>query len=370
VLRPRIKPGHAPQLRENGAVWFGPWLHGMATELADDSGVVWAICERLDGTRTRDELVHEVVRLFPGEVTVGEADEVLDFLVQSGWIQDQEAPIPHELTARDLERYRRGMEYLETVNLSPETDGYRLQARLKASRVTVLGVGVVGSAVAANLAASGVGHVHCVDHDVIELSNLSRQLLFTEADQGQRKVDVTVRRLRELNGDIEVTGTDALLDGPHAVARVVQGSDAFVLCADRPRGLIRMWANEAGYRSRIPWLTAAYTGPEFSLAAFVPGRTACAACMAAEARDAAVANGFPPPVPPDEKDDTHQVIAASAQISGHYLALETLHLLLGMRVQTAGRSLQRFLIDYDQQRYVESRPRPDCPVGCGDLMPR
>jgi molybdopterin/thiamine biosynthesis adenylyltransferase len=368
VLRPRIKPGHAPRLRDNGAVWFGPWLHGMATELADDSGVVWAICERLDGTRTRDGLVHEIAEAFPGEVTADEAGEVLEFLIDSGWVQDLEAPIPPELTARDLERYRRGIEYLETVNLRPETDGYRLQARLKASRVTVLGVGGVGSAVAANLAASGVGRVHCVDHDVVELSNLSRQLLFAESDRGQRKVDVTVRRLRELNSDIEVTGTDALLDGPDAVLRAVEGSDAFVLCADRPRGLIRMWANEAGYRSRIPWLTSAYTGPEFSLAAFVPGRTACAACLAADARDEGIANGFPPAALPDEKDDTHQVTAASAQISGHYLALETIHLLLGMRVQTAGRSLQRFLIDYDQQRYVESRPRPDCPVGCGDLI--
>jgi hypothetical protein len=63
-------------------------------------------------------------------------------------------------------------------------------------------------------------------------------------------------------------------------------------------------------------------------------------------------------------------MAASAQISGHYLAFETIRLLLGMPVQTAGRELHRYLIDYDEQYYVDTRPRPDCPVGCGEMLGR
>ena len=367
MLRPRLKAGHKPQVRANGTVWFGPWVHGMATELEDESGVLQALCERLDGSRTRAELLAEVAALFPDEADASEVGEVLDFLIGSGWVQDAAAPPPPGLTARDLERHRRTIEYFDTVDLRPDTDGHRLLARLKASRVTVLGVGGVGSAVAASLAASGVGHVHCVDHDIVELSNLSRQLLFTEADLGRSKVAATVRRLRELNSDIVVSGEERRLDSADSVAAAVAGSDAFVLCADHPPGLIRRWANEAAFGLRMPWLNAAYIGPETSLVAFVPGRTICMDCLSATFTDQVAAQGLPSQ-PPDGTDDFHPVIAASAAIAGHHVALETIHLLLGMRVQTAGRSLQRYLIDYDQQHYMEGVARPDCAVGCGALM--
>ncbi|WP_194922590.1 ThiF family adenylyltransferase [Catenulispora pinisilvae] len=365
MIRPRIKPGHAPQSRANGALWFGPWVHGMATELNDSSGVLAALCARLDGSRTREELVDDVVAAVGAQADRHDVAEVLDFLIGSGWILDADAPIPPELTPRDLDRYRRGIEYLETVNLRPGTDGYRMQARLKASCVTVLGVGGVGSAVAANLAASGIGRLRCVDQDVVELSNLSRQLLYTEADIGRPKVEVAARRLRAANSDIEVTAVNLALDGPETIAKAVAGSDAFVLCADQPRGTIRMWANDAAYRTGIPFLNAGYTGPEFTMSTFIPGTTPCASCHLAQVHEQARALGLRV----EELDaGDNRVIASSAQISGHYLALETIHLLTGLPVQTAGRQLQRYLIDYDQHRYTDAVARPDCPVGCGDLI--
>jgi molybdopterin/thiamine biosynthesis adenylyltransferase len=370
VRYPRLKPALAPQLRPNGAVWFGPWLEGLATELDDVSGVLWSLCELLDGTRARGQLVAEIADAYPGQVT--DAEEILDLLIGSGWVQDAQPPIPAELTARDLERHRRGIEFLDTVNLSADTDGLRMQARLKASRVTVLGLGGVGSAVVAGLAASGVGHVHCVDHDVVELSNLSRQMLFTESDLGRGKVEATVRRLRDLNGDIEITGEELRLDGADSVIRAIAGSDAFVLCADTPRDLIRSWVNEAALRTRLPWLTAGYAGPAFSLATFIPGRTGCQACLAAEtARLHADGDGLAARLPGHiDLDTAHPVTAATAQISGSYLAIETINLLVGLEVQTAGRNLVRHMSDYASAIYTEFRPRPDCPRGCGELLAR
>jgi molybdopterin-synthase adenylyltransferase len=372
VQYPRLKTVLAPQLRPNGAVWFGPWLEGLATELEDDSGVVWLLCELLDGTRARDRLVAEVADAYPGQLTGADVAEILDFMIDSGWVQDARPTVPTELTARDLERHRRGIEFLDTVNLSADTDGLRMQARLKASRVTVLGLGGVGSAVAAGLAAAGVGHVHCVDHDAVELSNLSRQMLFTESDLGHGKVDATVRRLRELNGDIVITGHDSLLDGADSVVREVADSDAFVLCADTPRDLIRSWANEAASRTRLPWLTAGYAGAAFSLAAFIPGRTACQACLAAEtARLQAGEGGAAARLPGHiDLDAVHPVTSATAQITGSYLAIETINLLVGLEVQTAGRNLVRHMSDYGSAVYTDSRPRPDCPFGCGELLAR
>ncbi|GAA1980705.1 ThiF family adenylyltransferase [Catenulispora subtropica] len=368
MLRPRLKPGHRPQIHADGKVWFGPWVHGLATEIEDEDGVLRALISRMDGSLTRGELVLQATAaLPPGVAGPEDVGEVLDFLIQSGWVHDAAAVLPPQLGYRDLARHKRTLEYFDTVNLDPATNAYEMLATLKAARVAVLGVGGVGSAVAAGLVASGVGGVHCVDHDRVELSNLSRQLLFTEADVGRRKVGAAVRRLTELNSDAEVTAEEVLLDGADAVARVVIGHDAFVLCADRPRGLIRRWANEAAYRLGIPFLNAAYIGPEMSLSTFIPGRTVCMDCLNAGFAERSEEMGLLRHVP-DETDDHHPVIAASAAIAGHYVALETIHLLLGMRVQTAGRSLQRYLIDYDQQHYIEGAPRPDCAVGCGKRM--
>ncbi len=369
----RIKPGHSLHRLDNGAVWIGPQMHGLATELVDESGMLWPVCERLDGTRSRAALVAEVVAATTGEseASADEIAEVIDFLVASGWVMDTAAPIPPGLSAREIERYDRNAQFLGSIDLRPETTGYGLQAQLKASAVAVLGLGGVGSAAAASLAGCGVGRLHCVDHDTVELSNLNRQLLYTERDIGRPKAEAGVAHLRARNGDITITGAQALLDGPDSIALAVKDCDAFLLCADqpgRPGAEMELWANQAAYACRVPWLSAGYAGPKFSLSCFVPGRTVCYACLDAERKSQQRAAGIDPEFIGFRGPSDNPVIAPTAQIAGHFLAIETIRLLLGMTIQTAGRELHRFMVDYDQQYYLAAAPRPGCPVGCGALM--
>jgi molybdopterin-synthase adenylyltransferase len=138
----RIKPNHAPHRLENGAVWIGPALPGEATEITDEAGVVWPICRRLDGMRSRDALVAEVLaEQGPGgETTSGEIGEIIDFLIASGWVLDTAAPVPSELSERECERYQRNAHFFSAIDLRPGSTGYGLQARLKAARVGVLGL--------------------------------------------------------------------------------------------------------------------------------------------------------------------------------------------------------------------------------------
>jgi len=365
----RIKSGHTPQLNPDGVVWIGLQLHGFATEMVDQSGVLWSVCERMDGSRSRAEIVEQVLveHSDDADTDSGTVGEVVEFLVSSGWVEDTSAPLPSELSAREVERYQRGAEFLTNVDLRPELTGYALQARLKASKVTVLGLGGVGSAAATSLAASGVGRIHCVDHDVVELSNLNRQLLYTEADIGRSKVEVGTAHLRARNSDITVTGAELLLDGPESIALAVRDCDAFLLCADSPDD-IPEWANEAAYRCGKPWLVAGYSGPKFSLACFVPGQTACLYCLRTAHRERQLVSGVTPVRPARSGRPQNAVIAPTAQIAGHYLAMETIRLLLGMTVQTAGRELHRYAIDYDEQYYLEARPLPDCPINCGAAL--
>jgi molybdopterin-synthase adenylyltransferase len=371
----RIKPGHSVHRLENGAVWIGPQMYGLSTELFDESGVVWSLCERLNGTRSREELIAEVLAEHSGdaETTAEEIGEIIDFCVTSGWVLDTAAPIPPELSGREVERYRRSAQFLSSIDLRPETTGYGLQARLKASGVAILGLGGVGTAVATSLTGCGIGRLHCVDYDTVELSNLNRQLLYTEQDIGRTKVEAALEHLRSRNSDITITGSEIQLDGPDAIALEIKGYDAFLLCADHPGmpgEMMDHWANEAAYSCGVPWLATSYSGPKYSLSCFIPGQTVCYSCLNAERRMTQRLMGMDPDCIGFRDENDHPVIAPTAQIAGHFLAMETISLLLGLRVQTAGRELHRYVVNYDEQYYVEAEPRPDCPAGCGALLQR
>jgi molybdopterin-synthase adenylyltransferase len=371
----RIKPGHPMHRLASGAVWLGPEIPGEATEITDDSGVVWSICERLDGTRSREALVAEVLGAHAdaGDLTAAEVGEIVDFLVASGWVMETAAPVPAELSGREIERYQRNAQFFSHVDLRPDTTGYGLQARLKAATVTVLGLGGTGSAAAMSLTGCGVGELRCVDYDTVELSNLNRQLLYTEQDIGRAKVEAGVQHLRSRNSDITITGTQARLDGPADITLAVKGSSAFLLCADnpgRPSQDIRLWANEAAYSAGVPWLTTGYSGPKYSLSCYIPGQTACYWCLRAGRRERQRSMGIDPDYIGFRGGVDNPVIAPSAQIAGHFLAMETIRLLLGMTVPAAGRDVYRYVLDYAEHDEIVAEPRPDCPVGCAALMRR
>jgi sulfur-carrier protein adenylyltransferase/sulfurtransferase len=130
-----------------------------------------------------------------------------------------------DLDRDDLERYRR---HLLLPELGP--DGQR---RLKATRALLVGAGGLGSPAALYLAAAGVGHLTVVDFDVVDLSNLQRQVLHGTADVGRPKVESARDRLRALDPRLSVTALRTRLDATNALELVrdhdlvVDGSDSF-----------------------------------------------------------------------------------------------------------------------------------------------
>ena len=108
------------------------------------------------------------------------------------------------MNERLAERYSRHMRLAEI--------GQRGQERLNAARVLVVGLGGLGSPVAMYLAASGVGHIVLSDYDVVELSNLQRQIVHRSGDVGRNKVESARDTLLALNPEIEVTPVHWALD--------------------------------------------------------------------------------------------------------------------------------------------------------------
>lgn len=105
------------------------------------------------------------------------------------------------------------------------------QERLCSARVLIVGLGGLGAPVATYLAGAGVGHIALCDPDTVSLSNLQRQTLYAEADLGKPKAECALRRLRELNGEIELAAVPEGIT-PGNARRLVAGCDLVVDCTD------------------------------------------------------------------------------------------------------------------------------------------
>lgn len=156
--------------------------------------------------------------------------------------------------------------------------GVEGQARIAKSRVAVVGCGALGSAQAELLARAGVGFLRLIDRDYVEISNLQRQLLYSESDAREAlpKAVAAERRLREINSDIAVEAAVADLTPGNAadllesVDLILDGTDNF-----ETRYLINDWA----VSHDTPWIYGAAVGSYGLKMAIVPGRTACLKCV-------------------------------------------------------------------------------------------
>jgi molybdopterin/thiamine biosynthesis adenylyltransferase len=150
--------------------------------------------------------------------------------------------------------------------------------RLQRSRVTVLGIGGLGTHVVWNLAACGVGELHLVDGDTLELSNLNRQTFFTAQDVGRFKVDVAAEYILRLNPQIKVRKTCAFLRSADELADAIKGSDHVVRALDTPVE-VPVMVNEACVRMRIPYTGAGFFGQGSTVGpTVIPGVSSCLAC--------------------------------------------------------------------------------------------
>ncbi|MFL9582144.1 molybdopterin-synthase adenylyltransferase MoeB [Stenotrophomonas sp. AB1(2024)] len=226
------------------------------------------------------------------------------------------------------------------------------QQKLLGARVLLLGAGGLGSPAAFYLAAAGVGHLRIADDDVVDRSNLQRQILHTEASIGQPKVGSARERLLALNPRLDVEAVqaratsdniDALLDG---VDVVLDGSDNFPL---------RYLLNDACIQHAIPLVYGAVERFTGQVSVFDAGRhrgqAPCYRCL------------FPEPPPPEFAPNCAEagVLGVLPGMVGLLQATEVLKLLLGIGEPLVGRLLT---FDALGMRFREIRlgPDPACPL--------
>ncbi|MEU4227405.1 ThiF family adenylyltransferase [Nonomuraea sp. NPDC026600] len=347
MTRPRVKPEHRPYRLDNGTIRIGGEIYGLASEIEDPNGHAWHALELMDGTRTRGEIVTALADRCPN------AAELVTTLLDSGHVEDASAAPPPELAPDELDRYARNAAYFRWASLRPREPSWAPQLLLKRARVVVLGLGGTGSHAAWALTAAGVGAIHCVDGDFVELSNLNRQTLYGEEDVGRPKVDVATERLRAVNSHVEVTGENRRIGSPAELARLITGFDVLALCADEPREPdgIRRWANRACAAAGIPWVGGGYEGPQLSVGVFAPGFP-CYECLRAEGERHGRMTDFGWP----------GVLSTSGGLSGLLTAHAVISLLTGIPDVAPGYAYGINLVAPDDQIFVRFPARDECDV--------
>ncbi|MFF0725822.1 HesA/MoeB/ThiF family protein [Streptomyces sp. NPDC004134] len=365
--RPRVKPEHRGYRTVAGNVRIGSVVYGVGAEIEDPRGWVWTLVEAADGTRSAQDIV-TAVRARHEEVEPGDVTAALERLAAAGFLEDAAAPLPAQFSPREAERYSRGVPLLRWMDLGARASAWEAQLRLKEARVLVLGVGGTGGAAAWHLAASGVGHLHVVDDDRVELSNLNRQLLYAEADVGRRKAEAAVARLAGLNPDIRVTGEVRRVATAAELAALVVSSppyDVFVLGADGPPQ-IRRWANRACLAAGLPWVDGGYSGPLVTAGIHRPGTGGCWECLHDQAirrADLGLAQGAEEPGASAHLP-WNPANAVTAGLSGALVAYGALALLTGIPPLEPGVRFGFNLMVPGDEVTVRLPRRPDCPA-CG-----
>ncbi len=255
--------------------------------------------------------------------------------------------VPRTLDGQAKNRYARHL-------LLPEV-GEAGQIKLLESKVLLIGAGGLGSPAAYYLAAAGVGTLGIVDHDVVDRSNLQRQILHTEARIGTPKVASAREALESLNPDIKVVGYETHLNSEN-VEEILSAYDVVLDGSDNLP--TRYLINDACVRLGIPNVHGAVYRFEGQLTVFWPGyakrRGGCYRCM------------FPEPPPPGSAPSCSEigVLGVLPGVVGLLQAVETLKVLLDRGDPLVGRMLY---YDALSARFSEFKaPRnPDCPC-CGD----
>ncbi|WP_321421545.1 HesA/MoeB/ThiF family protein [uncultured Methanobacterium sp.] len=238
------------------------------------------------------------------------------------------------LTSREIKRYAR-----QTMIFGEEG-----QEKLKNAKVFIAGAGGLGSPISVYLAVAGVGNITIADHDIVELSNLNRQILHGDTDINQKKTESAEETLTNLNADINVNIISETITDDN-VYDLVGDSDLIVDAMDNFD--TRHTLNKAAFKLDIPYFHGAVSGFDGQATTIIPGKTACLNCI------------FPQSPP----KSVFPIIGLTPGLIGVVQATEVVKYITG-----EGELLENEILLWDGLRSevekVKTNKRPDCEV-CG-----
>ncbi len=238
MTKPLIKRSHHVLFNASGDVCIGE-IPGRSKIIAGAPDWARAALPLLDGLHTPERIVKKL-SAEGVQVTLVELTSLIDRLFEFNLLEDG-GYRSTSLSCEEIERYDRQILQFGLVDHARLANGGCYQERLKESRVLILGMGGWGTWSALNLARLGIGTLRIVDGDVVELSNLNRQVLYTQQDIGQSKVTAAANAIRSHNPNVTVEEVPCFAEcEPAALSELLLDVDLVVVA----------WASLGYYRRR------------------------------------------------------------------------------------------------------------------------
>src|ERR1044072_2728888 len=331
----------------------------------------------LDGERTREGLEAEVGGeegggLRPatagGEVGRGwGGEEVGDLRARLGGVGVVEDAADEDLIADEvIARFDRQLRYFSDISSGGPTPS-QSQGSLESARIAVLGVGGFGGWSALSLSCCGIGEMLLVDFGRVELTNLTRQVLYGEDDIGRNKAEAAAERLRSFNSRMRLEVLPKRLESQAEIAATIEGYDLVIDAIDWPTDDVERWVNSACFKVGVPYIAMSHFPPAARVGPlYVPGVTGCFACQEISYRrayplfDVAMEQRR-------AKSSPGATLGPACALIGGQAALDIMHYLTRLATPSTlgvGHNYDLRTMSIEREEVV---PEPECPV-CSHLQ--
>jgi molybdopterin/thiamine biosynthesis adenylyltransferase len=261
-----------PYFQHDQRILVGDRLIG----IKDPQGTIARLLNLADGTRTTEELARALSN-DQIQVSTEDVETVSHQLMELGLFEDVSFHHPQVLAPDLRDRLRVNINFFSHRTLNQ--DPYLLQERVRAARVTLLGLGGGGSNLLMHIAGLGVQDIIGVDYDCVELSNLNRQPLYTPDDIGSLKAEAAAQWMNRFYPESHFQPVAHKISSTRDAIEVMRGRDLVIVAADEPVVAMRQWVNEAAVETGVPFIVGGIRSLEAHYEMFKVGETPCWECV-------------------------------------------------------------------------------------------
>lgn len=348
-------------LSDSGLHFYFSTRHLEKTYEADP--VLVEFVRRLNGNRTVDQLLRDVQALFPSTpISPNEVQNALAALVEDELIEDAAAPPIRSISQQDLARFDRQLSFFE--DMTDRERAFDTQDRLRKARVSILGIGGMGSWIAMTLSMCGAGELVICDCDIIQESNLTRQGAYRITDIGHPKVEALADQLMRLSSGVQVETHRVRIDDETDLTPFLEGASFAISCIDEPdTATAGLWLSKAALRMGIPHQVGGGYNGHLGLVSptIIPGTTGCWNCFLMSQSEPSRRIIDIPGLSP--KTGT---VAPVTAIIANLHAWEAIRVITGIAPPLMANRKLELDLNSLESTWSEFERRPDCPL-CGHL---
>ncbi|WP_018693840.1 HesA/MoeB/ThiF family protein [Algicola sagamiensis] len=362
---PRLKPSVEFTKLHDSVVL----THGEDSLLNDENAdFLKSLCDCMDGQSRVETIISRMLAAFP-ELESQAVTDAIQQLDELRLLEDNQFNLHRSDTIEPEvdERWCRNFDFYGSL-IPMSENKYEVQDKLRNATVGLLGLGGLGSNILLGLAAMGVKNVVAADFDMIEQSNLNRQILYRQEDVGKEKAPTAEMRIKQFYPGMNTRISRQKFESHEDIERFIEGCDVVIGVADKPRMKMPMWMNQACINRNVTFISGGLNINRGLIYSVTPGKTGCISCWRNQANVSNEINE----VIHGHKHETHQTFetpysspafAPLVSVVTGAMLTEAVKVLTGIAEPSFGNKLTQIDFKNFESRVIETWKRSEhCPM--------